>query len=73
MVLVLDNIRIHHAQIVQKFLREERKYFHLISLLPYSPQLNPIERLCKFMEYKVIANVFRKDHNDIIQAITRTG
>ncbi|MGG3019998.1 transposase, partial [Geobacillus stearothermophilus] len=44
-VLVLDNARIHHAKMVRDFLRQEGESFHLIFLPPYSPQLNPIERL----------------------------
>ncbi|MGG4021599.1 IS630 family transposase, partial [Geobacillus stearothermophilus] len=71
MVLVLDNARIHHAKMVKEFLREEGQCFHFIYLPPYSPQLNPIERLWKWLKDMVIANVFHKDRNDIIQAITR--
>ncbi len=70
MVLVLDIARIHHAKMVKEFLREEGQCFHFIYLPPYSPQLNPIERLWKCLEDTVIANVFHKDRNDIIQAIT---
>nr|WP_245842263.1 transposase [Parageobacillus galactosidasius] len=49
----------------------DRNAFHFIYLPPYSPQLNPIERLWKWLKDTVIANVFHKDRNDIIQAITR--
>ncbi|WP_235603660.1 transposase [Parageobacillus toebii] len=38
---------------------------------PYSPQLNPIERLWKWLKDAVIANVFHKDQMDIDQAIAR--
>ncbi|WP_328140622.1 transposase [Priestia megaterium] len=55
----------------REFLREEGQCFHFIYLPPYSPQLNPIERLWKWLKDTVIANVFHKDRNDIIQAITR--
>jgi len=70
-VLVLDNARIHHAKMVREFLREEGQCFHFIYLPPYSPQLNPIERLWKWLKDTVIANVFHKDRNDIAQAIAR--
>ena len=44
LVLVLDNARIHHANMVQAFLqREEGTAFHFIFLPPYSPPLNPKE------------------------------
>ncbi|WP_318256412.1 IS630 family transposase [Anoxybacillus flavithermus] len=72
LVLVLDNARIHHAKMVQAFLDgEEGDAFHFIFLPPYSPQLNPIERLWKWLKDEVIANVFHKDQNDIAQSITR--
>jgi transposase len=70
-VLVLDNARIHHANMVKEFLREEGQCFQFIYLPPYSPQLNPIERLWKWLKDTVIANLFHKDRNDILQAIHR--
>ncbi|SFA50668.1 DDE superfamily endonuclease [Anoxybacillus pushchinoensis] len=70
-MLVLDNARIHHAKMVQAFLDgEEGDAFHFIFLPPYSPQLNPIERLWKWLKDEVIVNVFHKDQNDIAQFIT---
>jgi Transposase and inactivated derivatives len=70
-VLVLDNARIHHAKMVKMFLRQEGGSFHLIFPPPYSPQLNPIERLWKSLKDAVIANVFQKDQMDIDRAIAR--
>jgi transposase len=70
-LIVLDNARIHHAKMVKEFLRQEGESFHLIFLPPYSPQLNPIERLWKWLKETVIANVFHKDQIDIDRAITR--
>ncbi|WP_318258054.1 transposase [Geobacillus thermoleovorans] len=34
--LILDNDRIHHAQMVKDFLREEGQCFHFLYLPPYS-------------------------------------
>ncbi|WP_305956514.1 IS630 family transposase [Anoxybacillus mongoliensis] len=71
-VLVLDNARIHHANMVQAFLQsEEGDAFHFIFLPPYSPHLNPIERLWKWLKDEVIANILHKDQKDIAQSITR--
>ncbi|WP_445613465.1 transposase [Geobacillus sp. YF-1] len=49
-VLVLDNAQIHHAKMGRAFLQEEGPWVHFISLPPYSPQRNPIERLRKMAE-----------------------
>ncbi|MDR9798481.1 hypothetical protein Q4O60_18985, partial [Aeribacillus pallidus] len=40
-------------------------------LPPYSPQLTPIERLRKWRKDPVMANVFHKERNDIMQAFDR--
>lgn len=42
-VIVMDNMKSHHAKIVTKFL-DERNITYLY-LPPYSPDLNPIEKL----------------------------
>ncbi|QAV25721.1 hypothetical protein BTDUT50_02880 [Neobacillus thermocopriae] len=71
-VLVLDNACIHHAKMVRAFLdSEEGTTFHFIFLPPYSPQLNPIERLWKCIKEGVVANILHKDHKDIAQSSTR--
>ncbi|MED5074521.1 transposase, partial [Anoxybacillus geothermalis] len=68
---VLDNARIHNFNMVRDFFLQEGESFLLIFLPPYSPQLNPIERLWKWLKDAVIANVFHKDQMDIDQAIAR--
>ncbi len=47
MVLILDNARWHHANLIQLLLMEHRHMIQLDFLPPYSPELNPIERLWK--------------------------
>ncbi|WP_044732400.1 IS630 family transposase [Geobacillus kaustophilus] len=69
--LVLDNARIHHARMGKDFLREEGQCFHFLYLPPCSPQLNPIERLWKWLKDTMIANAFHKDRHEIVQAVQR--
>jgi transposase len=59
-VLVLDNARIHHAKLLQPFLKENQERLSLMFLPPYSPQLNLIEGLWKWLKEKVVYNVFYK-------------
>jgi transposase len=47
MVVVLDNARWHHARKLQPWLKEHRQYLRLDFLPPYSPELNPMERVWK--------------------------
>jgi len=45
--LVVDNARYHHARALRTCLRKHRHRLTLLFLPPYSPELNPIERVWK--------------------------
>lgn len=57
-VMILDNARIHHAKLIQPFLEENRHRLELVFLPPYSPKLNLVEGLWKWLKESVINNVF---------------
>ena len=57
-MMVLDNARIHHAKLIQPFLEENKGRLELVFLPPYSPNLNLIEGLWKWLKETVINNVF---------------
>lgn len=57
-VMILDNARIHHAKLIQPFLEENKGRLELVFLPPYSPNLNLIEGLWKWLKETVINNVF---------------
>jgi transposase len=67
--MVLNNARIHHAKLIQPFLEENQKRLYLMFLPPYSPNLNPIERIWKWMKESVIANRFHKNKNELQKSI----
>jgi len=46
-VVILDNAKYHHANLLKPFLQKNRKRIKLEFLPPYSPELNPIERVWK--------------------------
>lgn len=56
--MILDNARIHHAKLLQPFLELQKDRLELIFLPPYSPQLNIVEGLWKWLKADVINNVF---------------
>jgi len=47
LVLVLDNAKYHHARMLQPWLHAHRRVLTLMFLPPYSPELNPVERVWK--------------------------
>jgi putative transposase len=63
--VVLDNAWIHHAKLLLPFLNLNRERLTLMFLPPYSPKLNLIEGLWKWMKARVINNVFYNKTYDI--------
>lgn len=56
-IIVLDNVRYHHAKLLKIFLDKHKK-LELLYLPPYSPDLNPIERAWWYMRKKITHNRF---------------
>jgi len=51
--IILDNARVHHAKALMLFLDEIKGELELIYLPAYSPDLNVIERLWRFLRKEV--------------------
>lgn len=67
--MILDNARIHHAKLLQPFLVDNQHRFKLVFLPPYSPQLNLVENLWKWLKESVVNNVFSPNIQKIILKI----
>ena len=52
LIVILDNARYHHALLLKHWLYKKRKRINLLFLPPYSPELNPIERVWKLTRKK---------------------
>jgi transposase len=68
-VMILDNARIHHAKLIQPFLEKYASRLELLFLPPYSPNLNPIEGLWKWLKSSIIYNVFYTSVAEIRKAV----
>ena len=55
-ILVLDNVRYHHALKLKPFLVSHSDDLEMMFLPAYSPDLNPIERVWWFMRKKITHN-----------------
>ena len=58
LILVLDNARYHHAVLLKPWLEKNRSRISLLFLPPYSPQLNPIERIWKLVKRNCTHNQY---------------
>lgn len=51
--LILDNARYHRAKDLQEFFTDNRRRLVRVFLPPYSPELNPIERIWRITRRKI--------------------
>jgi transposase len=71
MGVILDNARYHHAAALADWLREHRTVLELLFLPPYSPELNPIERVWKLMRRVCTHNEYFPELELLQNALTR--
>ena len=70
-VIVLDNARYHHASLLAPFLQARQSFLRLDFLPPYSPDLNPIERVWKLLRKRATHNCYFATLEDLSHAVTR--
>src|ERR1019366_8607571 len=71
MVLILDNARYHHARLLQPFLDARRGGVRLDFLPPYSPDLNPIERVWKLARKLATHNQYFPKLENLTAAVSQ--
>jgi len=69
--LIVDNARWHHAKILQDFLEKHKDRLVLWFLPPYSPELNPQERVWRHTRRKATHNKYFNDLNELMLAVER--
>jgi transposase len=57
-VVIIDNAKYHHAKLHAQWREEQQGRFELDFLPPYSPELNPIERVWKRTRRNCLHNVY---------------
>jgi len=62
-----DNARYYRNKAVTEYLKTSKIRLHFLP--PYSPNLNPIERLWKWMKERVIYNTYYQDFEDFRSAV----
>src|SRR6266481_7517093 len=71
-VVITDNARYHHARLHKEWREEHAEDFGLDYLPPYSPELNPIERVWKLTRRRCLHNRYFSDLDKVIDAVEAT-
>ncbi|KAA6335476.1 hypothetical protein EZS27_016308, partial [termite gut metagenome] len=69
--MVLDNVRFHHAKRLKPVLERYSHRMELVFLPPYSPDLNPIERVWWLMRKRVTHNRWVKTMGERVDELER--
>ena len=69
MVVILDNARYHHAKKLKPLIHKYRKVLRLNYLPPYSPDLNPIERVWKLLRKTATHNQYFETLEKLTRAV----
>jgi transposase len=69
MVVIVDNARWHHARALRPWLHEHRHVLRLDFLPPYSPDLNPVERVWKLTRRLCTHNVYFPTLPELIEVV----
>ena len=68
-ILILDNARFHHARLHKEWRQEHQNTMQILYLPPYSPDLNPIERMWKLTRRLCIHNKYFPTVDDVISSV----
>ena len=68
-VIIVDNAKYHHANLHLAWRRAQRPDFVLRFLPPYSPQLNPIERVWKLLRRLWLHNRYFPTLAELVQIV----
>ena len=68
--LILDNARWHHSQDLNNFYLKNRERLALLFLPPYSPELNPVERVWRITRRIVTHNRYFASLDELRSSLT---
>lgn len=71
-IVISDNARYHHATLHKEWRKAAEHWFRLEYLPPYSPDLNPIERVWKLTRRLATHNRYFPAIEDVITAVEHT-
>lgn len=69
LVAIVDNASYHYARALDPFLAAHREVLRLLFLPPYSPKLNPIERVWKLTRRLCTHNRYFPKLEELVEAV----
>jgi transposase len=69
MVVVLDNVRWHHARLLHPWLRKHQSQLKLDFLPAYSPELNHVERVWKLTRRLCTHNYYFETLDELVETV----
>lgn len=70
-IIISDNARYHHANLHKEWRNRNKRTFSLFFLPPYSPELNPIERVWKLTRRLRIHNKYFSSLDNVITEVEK--
>ena len=67
--MIVDNARYHHARLHKAWRELHSQDFQLYFLPPYSPELNPIERVWKLTRRKCLHNQYFAELKNVVDTV----
>lgn len=64
-ILIVDNLRVHHSLVIKEWLKNNSKRIELVYLPSYSPDLNPDEYLNNDLKQSVTSSEVPKNKSDL--------
>lgn len=68
-LIITDNAKYHHARLHKQWRLERQDHFALDYLPPYSPDLNPIERVWKLTRRLCLHNCYFAKLEEVVRAV----
>lgn len=70
-VVIIDNVKYHHARLHREWRDKQEPDFQFLFLPPYSPDLNPIERVWKLLRRLCLHNRYFPRMDLLLLAVER--
>jgi len=71
-MVILDNARYHHARLHREWRERKTDRFEMLFMPPYSPELNPVERVWKMTRRKATHNKYFDSLQEVSSAVEST-